>query len=148
MLLMGLSQPSPPLSPTPFLLASRQGAGLEIGLVVKRFNSGPFLQEGKARTLGRLYTISQVQGWSSAHEIFSTPQCYPARLGSACLCAVKSIHWHQAVVKGGTAFIARHHARRMGSSCSKDPTQLTGFREGVLKAVWRRGLQGMWSAHA
>ena len=58
---MGMSQPSPPLYPTPFLLASRQGAGLEIGLAVKRFSFGAFLQEGKERTLGRLYTI-WVQG--------------------------------------------------------------------------------------
>ena len=81
-------------------------------------------------------------------DLLYSSECYPTRLGSACLFAVKSIHWHQAVVKEGTAFIAWHHARRIGSSYSKDPTPLTAFREGVLKAVWGRGLQSMWSAHA
>ena len=34
----------------------------------------------------------------------------------------------------------------MGSYCSKDPNSLTAFREGVLKAMWGRGLQDTWSA--
>ena len=53
---MGVSQSSPPLYPNPFLLASSQGTDLEIGLLVKQFSFGSFLQDGKERTLGRLYT--------------------------------------------------------------------------------------------
>ena len=50
--------------------------------------------------------------------------------------------------EGRYSIYCTDHARRMGSSYSKDPTPLTAFREGVLKAVWGRGLQSMWSAHA
>ena len=53
-------------------------------------------------------------------------------------------YWHWVVVKQSTAFIAGHQARRTGSSCSKDPKSLMAFREGVLKAVWGRGLRGTY----
>ena len=59
-----------------------------------------------------------------------------------CPLAVKPIYWHWVVVKESTAFMAGHQAGRMGSSCSKDLNSPVAFREGVLKSVWRRVLQG------
>ena len=61
---------------------------------------------------------------------------------------VKSIYWHQVVVKESTVCIAECQTRRMRGSCSKYPNSLITFREGVLKAVWGRELQGAWSACA
>ena len=52
------------------------------------------------------------------------------------------------VVKESTVFTAGHQVRRTGSSSSKDPNFPMVFWEGVLKAVWARRLQGVWSAHA
>ena len=62
--------------------------------------------------------------------------CYPTRLGSACLFAVKSIHWHQAVVCCRTP--------------SKEPRQVVfnrlelceGFQGKVLKTGWGRVVVG------
>ena len=70
------------------------------------------------------------------------------QLGSAHLCAVKPIYWHWAVVKESTAFITEHQARRVGSSCLKAPNSPMTFRDGVLKALWEKGLWGAWSVCA
>ena len=41
-----------------------------------------------------------------------------------------------------------NQARRTDSSCSKDLNSVMAFRGGVLKAVWGRGPQSVWSAYA
>ena len=64
------------------------------------------------------------------------------------LWAAKPCCWHWVVVKESSAFIAGYQARRTDSSCSEDLNSVMAFREGVLKAVWGRGPQSMWSAYA
>ena len=73
-----------------------------------------------------------------------------SRIAGRCfnLWATKPCCWHWVVVKESSAFVAGYQARRTDSSCSEDLNSVMAFREGVLKAVWGRGPQSMWSAYA
>ena len=46
------------------------------------------------------------------------------------------------VVKKSTAFIAGHQARRIGSSCSKDPNSSMAFGGAVAKDSVKEGAAG------
>lgn len=69
---------------------------------------------------------------------FCRPKHYWTTLKSACSYTVKSIYWHQAVVKESAAFIPGYQA----SKCLKCPNSVKAFRERFKR--WGEG-RDVWS---
>lgn len=65
--------------------------------------------------------------WTLCHS--EQWHCYGTKLGSTHPCAVKQIS-HQVLMRGNTAFIVGHQARRTGNSWWKDPNSLAAFQKG------------------